>query len=1079
MESAIQIPISKTKITIPARRPETITRPRLLEFLHEALDKKLTLLSAPAGYGKTSLLIHLAGESEIPLCWLSLDALDQEPQRFIAYLIASIAQRFPQFGNESFAALGNFRSMQEDGERIVVTVTNEIHDKIGEYFAIVLDDYHLVDPIEDIQQFIDRFLQLSGENCRLVLAARTLPALPNFHLMVARDEVIGLSFQELAFLPEEIQEYYARSTNLQIPMQMAQELAQETEGWITGINLIKSGALREKSATLKSIRNNELELFDYFGHEILDKQSPELRTFLLLTSVPNEFNVSLCTSVLAPLLPDEQINWNQAFFSVQSSNLFAFPVGAEGAWMRYHHIFRDFLQVRLREERPALFPKILYRLAETYQDDQEWERAHQIYQKLMDDESDATLIESAGSKLISAGRVSTLANWIDKLPVALIQRHPALLSLQGACAFILGDMQMGVTLLSEAESAFRQKKELDGLAQALVRRAVVYRDTGDYAHSLADAEEAISLTQSHSGIAGKRILGDAQRAKGLAYYRLGKLREATHWLEEALRTFSKIDDPAGVAIIQMELGITYRTLGNTRTAIDLYDKALAFWEQTENLGWQSTLLNNMGVLYHLGGEYEKAYTTLERSLVAAKRSGYIRVQALALSSLGDTLLDIQDYTQARECFEQAAVIASQIEDSFLTFYAIVGQTRTARLLDELTTASELIHILAVDASSSYVEGLFHFENGCCLLASGQATDAISELKRAIGAFAQNERLLENCISQLWLASAYAALEDYPASDEHLTEMVRISKGIKELTPLCVQIVQAHKWIQPAIDHSQVKALLRPLLRHAAAFQEHLPQLRHALRQVTQNVSISAAQLDIHTLGSTRVSYNGKVLVLSDWQTRETRDLFFFFVRATPMTKEEIAAVFWPDISPSRLKLRFKTNMYRLRHAVGQNTILFDNERYRFNSSIDYECDLETFETLIQKAETADTQQETIELLQSAVTLVEGPYLADIDADWVLPERTRIDTLYQSALLRLSELYLLVNQTNRALETSQAALQSDPLLEEAYRIRMRAYFARRNKTAVVREYQRCKEALNEELGIEPSRETKKLYERLTR
>ena len=159
MDTMSPFPISKTKIVAPLRRPEIVTRSRLIDEFHALLNKKLVLLSAPAGYGKTTLLIDFSMQSEIPICWLSLDVLDQEPQRFLAYFISCIQQRFNAFGKESFSALNNLASLEKENERLVVTITNEIYRNIHEHFAIILDDYHFIDQIPEIRIFINRFIQ--------------------------------------------------------------------------------------------------------------------------------------------------------------------------------------------------------------------------------------------------------------------------------------------------------------------------------------------------------------------------------------------------------------------------------------------------------------------------------------------------------------------------------------------------------------------------------------------------------------------------------------------------------------------------------------------------------------------------------------------------------------------------------------------------------------------------------------------------------------------------------------------------------------------------------------------------------
>ncbi|MEO7838473.1 MAG: hypothetical protein ABIU06_03910, partial [Anaerolineales bacterium] len=180
------IPTSKTKIIVPHRRPELLFRPRLLESLKALLDNKLVLLLAPAGYGKTSLLIDLAHNIEMPVCWLSLDPLDRDPQRFMAYLIATLAERFPGVGETSRPQLNRLKSIEQEAEPLLITLTNELYDQVEDDFLLILEDYHILDDVPIISTLLNRFLELVVENCHILLSSRTLPILDDVTLMVAR-----------------------------------------------------------------------------------------------------------------------------------------------------------------------------------------------------------------------------------------------------------------------------------------------------------------------------------------------------------------------------------------------------------------------------------------------------------------------------------------------------------------------------------------------------------------------------------------------------------------------------------------------------------------------------------------------------------------------------------------------------------------------------------------------------------------------------------------------------------------------------------------------------------------------------
>ena len=230
-------PIVQTRILPPRRRNDLLTRQRLIDAMFDLIDKKLALLIAPAGYGKTSLLVDFIQEIEFPVCWYSISAHDQDPLRFLAHFIASIQEKFPDFGQSSLTALHNASQGTLDLHYLVTTVINDAYNNISEHFIIALEDFHLVDDVDPISEFISDFIQGVDDNCTIIITSRKLVTLPDMTILVARNMAGGLSYEELAFTPEEIQQLYLQNHQQSLDTETAANFYEQSEGWVTGLLL--------------------------------------------------------------------------------------------------------------------------------------------------------------------------------------------------------------------------------------------------------------------------------------------------------------------------------------------------------------------------------------------------------------------------------------------------------------------------------------------------------------------------------------------------------------------------------------------------------------------------------------------------------------------------------------------------------------------------------------------------------------------------------------------------------------------------------------------------------------------------
>jgi LuxR family transcriptional regulator, maltose regulon positive regulatory protein len=1071
--------VTRTRIVVPRRRDELLTRPRLLDGLMERLGNRLVIISAPAGYGKTSLMVDFVHHLEWPACWYAIDDLDGDPLRFISHFISAIQVRFPQFGR---AAQGILRASTQDRlnlDMLVAAAANDVYESIPEHFVFILDDYHLVDTSRPVNQFISRFLQTVSENCHLFIASRTLLTLPDLPLLVARNEVAGLSVDELSFQPDEIQALFLQNQRQVLPTDLANELANKTEGWIAGLLLtsqLGTGPLSTRKGTLKAAG---VGLYDYLAQQVLEKQPAVIQEFLLRTALLEEFSPDFCAEVINPVI-NLAPNWERLLDEAQRNNLFILPVDDRS--VRYHHLFLEFLQHRMNEQQPEEAAHIRVHLAKVYAEKGEWERAYRVYQRLGQLSAQVGLLEQAGPDLITSGRLNTLMDWLTGLPEHLRLERPVLLSLQGGVAINRGDLAGGEALLNQGIAGLRPDGDRYQLALALSRRSAGRRLGGRFAEALADADESLKVAMGIPG--ASRVTAEAQRARGAALVTLGVSRAAFEQLSQAHATFQELGDTINAARLLLEIGMAHRAQGQLDEAEVAYTQALELWEATGNLAWQSNLLNNLGVLQHERGEYLSAVHSLERAVECARLASYPRMEAFALAGLGDLYRDLEAFAESAEAYRQASVLAERVDEQYLMFYLDLARGVLARRQKQVSAARQLLTAATEQAETRLSDkdrASCQLELAALTLVQGETAELEMNLADAAAFFLRNGMRVEAARCQLILMLAAAGNGDQAATRRHHQQLVELWDSHAPWPPL----VSAASEFILVLERSHTLPALEPLggrlLRQATQLRRRLPGLRRQLRPQAGVVPMGPAHVTIQVLGRMEVRVNRRLVTGSDWRSLVARDLFFFLLdHPQGVSKEQIGLVFWPEASPNQLQQRFRNLMYRLRHAVGSEVVLLGpGEMYQFNTSLDYDYDVETFDRELELAERQEDLELKLRHLTRAIRLYQGPYLIEIDAEWALFERERLKRRCLDALIAAAALALELKRAEQALQFCQRALQIDPGMEEAHRLAMRCYATEGDRAGVIRQYQACRQTMEQDFNTDPSPQTVKLFDELTR
>jgi len=840
-------PVLRTKITPPYRGDEILSRQRLIELFDDLLEKKLVILTAPAGYGKTSLLVDMAFRHELPFCWYLLDPLDKELTRFLTHFIAAIQLKFPQFGVQSLAALQNLitAGTASSAERFLVTLVNELYQTVREHFAIVLDDYHNLDDNLEINAFISRFVQEVDQNCHLVILSRALLPLPDLPLMVARSQVGGIGMLELAFRTDEIQALMLQNYQQSIPDKMAAELAQRTEGWITGLLLSAHSVEQGMLDRLRLARVSGVGLYDYLVHQVLEQQPPELQDFLQKSAYLEEFNAEMCADLIYNLPsvgqtvrmsgeeladslscknePDhQQIQAMQALIkTLLKHNLFVTPVGEAGSWLRYHPLFREFLQDHLAKKQPETAHQVIFSLVRIYGQHGEWERAYAACERLDDPAATTWLLEQASHTMLTGGRISLFQRWLNALPPGMLESRPVLLARHGLALATQGESARGLGYLdqalarcqagakgeisaSEARNSAAQNRagfltaqdryDLQ-LASIFVSRALVHQIRGSYANALNDAASALALgerkavvlcaeAQSASALSSPTqpaseytwLRSEAYRIRGICLRQLGKLDEAIRNFSTSLSLYQAQGNSRSVNLILMNLGAAYLDAAEFGSALACYKQALDYYQPQNDPFSLSSVLNDVAFLHHLRGEYTQAWTTFGEALDKAMQGDNLRVQALVLIGMGDLHLDLQVLDRALDSYRQARPITEQLNDSFLMVYLDLAEAAVARLKGDFTAAHLSLNAASQISQrnpSDYHRSLYQLEGGRLALAENDYALAANLLGQAAANFQSGGQRIEAGRAHLLMAAACFALDDLPAARLHLEEMFQL------------------------------------------------------------------------------------------------------------------------------------------------------------------------------------------------------------------------------------------------------------------------------------------------------------------
>ncbi len=572
----METPLLATKLFVPALPSHGLPRPRLLRRLDDGLAPhcRLTLVSAPAGFGKTTLLGEWAAHCgarrpSARFAWLSLDEADGDPARFLGYVVAALQDAHADLGPDAFRPRPGGQTASHDPA--LTDLVNDLAATPGET-VLVLDDYHVVAAraVHDILAFL---VGHAPPQLHVVVATRSDPPLPLARLR-SRGGLTELRASDLRFTAEEAGDFLNDTMGLRLSADDVAALERRTEGWIAGLQLaaVSMRGRDDVSGFIGSFTGSHRFVLDYLAEEVLQRQPEHTRRFLSATSVLERMTGPLCDAVTGSAGSGEVLE------SLERANLFVVPLDDRREWYRYHHLFADVLRSRLRQEQPGLVPR-LHRAAS------EWFEANGLPEEAVrhalaagDHDRAASLVELALPVIRRDRQDATLTGWLDAIPGDVVRRRPVLSALYAFGLLVAGDLEGAESWLRDSERALRDREHRSTDAEELRRlpmtiavyRAALAQGRGDLDAIRGHARHALELAGPDDHLARAGAAGYL----GLASYAQGDIAAALRTFPETLQSLRAAGNPAEELSSTVVLADMWIVRGRLAEARRLYDAAL-------------------------------------------------------------------------------------------------------------------------------------------------------------------------------------------------------------------------------------------------------------------------------------------------------------------------------------------------------------------------------------------------------------------------------------------------------------------------------------------------------------------------
>jgi ATP/maltotriose-dependent transcriptional regulator MalT/DNA-binding SARP family transcriptional activator len=1043
-------PFLRHAITPPAFDQAKLHRERLVDALHANIPKKLIVIAAPPGYGKTTLLADFHHHTEIPTCWVRLGEADADVMRLASLLQHSLERRFRRLrGRPNLDALAS-----ASPAALARSFASEIESRVAEAFAVLMDDVHLVNSSRPVREFLDEFLACQPGQVTLIAAGREVLDVSLAKLM-AEGNLAGFGPQDLALTASELTEIARLQLGVTLDPAGVDALLEETRGWVTGVLLSRTLG----NGPLRGIRDTSTPLvYDYLAAVVLSRQPDDVRNFLLEAAILPVMTAEACDTVLG------RSDSGRLLGRLSRSGLFLLSAGAGSGTYEFHPQFREFLLSTIEARDRRRLQALRQRAAAWLEESGQLEAAVRLYFEAGQPKRAAALAERSSWPMRRAGRFATLEDWTERCLQAGCRTPWLIFEFASACGDH-GQFERGVQILDQHLLQPGMKLPHRIRLRAYTLRGMLLYQGGQL------KEVGASLQQSKGLMTGRvsgRDRAEVLRLEATVLASERKWEEAEGIVHRALTLLEEAGDQDHLAFALIDLSHYQLERGDHAGVIRSITRALPILGSYGAPGPLGVAYNNLAGARHLLGEFDRALDAFSAALRNARLGKAEYLEAMVLLGEADLFSDLGLAYQAGELYGAALTLATQIDRPDLIAYGCLQTATLHRRSGTPAVASEWLKRAAAALGRTEASAGHSLEMAALemLVSPAKSTRRLHKLTESAHGLTPAERAR----ALYWQARSTQALGDDQAAWEACEvclDWIARSGTEQAIAPEVRADPAARRMLEAGFaSHPTAGRLLERVRLMEAHARQYDPQARTELQQ---------APIEFLALGQSTIRVAGRQ---SDGLKPMAREVAFYMLDAGPVQRDVLVETFWPEHSPGRQTANLHMAVYQLRQLLGKGSVTLDGSAYSLQPSRALEYDVQRFErsaAIAERLPVGDPRR--MFALTEAVNSYGGAFLPESDSAWVMLRRRQLQSRYIDLLIAGAEESLTRDQVARAAQLLREAVEHEPLRDDLHEQLMRALHRMGRRNEIVELYQRYVRALSEDLGLDPPDQLRDLYTRL--